>query len=132
MTSYGLADLQRRHSVPDQQADEPAEKPDRTPAGVLARSVLSVPHPRRSLGRWVPLRRSASTSPLRGAATPAHFAVVQFLVRAGGRRSFLAARYAQMGVGYHVIHDPLLQVLDDELRTTKARSRTRSPSCGWG
>ncbi len=26
-------------------------------------------------------------------------------------------RYAQMGVGYYVIHDPLHQVMDDELRT---------------
>ena len=45
------------HSAPDRQAGQPAAKPDRTPAGVLARSVLSVPHA-------APVARSA------GAAAP--------------------------------------------------------------
>ena len=32
------------HSAPDPQAGGPAAQPDQTPAGVLARPVLSAPH----------------------------------------------------------------------------------------
>ena len=32
------------HSAPDPQAAEPAAKPERTPAGVLAQPLVSVPH----------------------------------------------------------------------------------------
>ena len=195
------------HSAPDPRAAEPAAKPDRTPAGVLARSVLSEPHA-------TPVAGPA------GAAAPSAAALgvdVETLVTEddtpvdnmpsekqqrllteplysswsgpGGGRTFLAAanvgvfpeprnpaivpdvfvsldvqphrnwwdkrhrsyfvwefgkppdlvvgivsnqkgnevgrkrrRYAEMGVGYYVIHDPLHQVMDDELRIYRLRS----------
>ena len=194
------------HSVPDPQAGEPAAQPDRTPAGVLARSVLGE----------LPAAPVAGPA---GAAAPSAAALgvdIETLVTEddtpvdmrsekqqrlltsplygfwsgpGGGRSFLAAanvgvfpeprnpaivpdvfvsldvqvhenfwdkahrsyfvwefgkppelvveivsnqrgnevgrkrrRYAQMGVGYYVIHDPLHQVMDDELRIYRLRS----------
>ena len=189
------------HSAPDSQAGEPAAKPDRTPAGVLARPVLSVPHAAPVAG---PAGAAAPSAPTLGVDietlvteddTPVDNMPSEKQQRLlteplysswsgpGGGRIFLAAanvgvfpeprnpaivpdmflsldvephpnwwdkahrsyfvwefgkppelvveivsnqkgnevgrkrrRYAQMGVEYYVIHDPLHQVMDDELR----------------
>ena len=40
-------------------------------------------------------------------------------------------RYAQMGVGYYVIHDPLHQVMDDELRIHRLREERYERQESW-
>ena len=195
------SEVRSAHSVPDPHAGEPAAKPDRTPAGVLARPVLSVPHAAPVTG---PAGAAASSAAALGVDietlvteddTPVDNMPSEKQQRLlteplysswsgpGDGRSFLAAanvgvfpeprnpavvpdvfvsldvqvhrnwwdkrhrsyfvwefgkppdlvveivsnqkgnevsrkrqRYAGMGVGYYVIHDPLHQVMDDELR----------------
>ena len=194
------------HATPDAQAGEPAANPDRTPAGVLARPVLSAPHAAPVAGPAGATARSAAalgvdietlvteddtpadnlpsekqqrllTEPLYSswsgpgsgriylaaanvgvfpkprnpAIVPdmflsldvephrnwwdkAHrsyfvweFGKVPDLVveivsnQRGNEVGRKRQRYAQMGVGYYVIHDPLHQVMDDELRVYRLR-----------
>ena len=189
------------HSAPDPQAGEPAAKPDRTLAGMLARPVLNAPHAAPVAG---PARAAAPSATALGIDietlvteddTPVDNMPSEKQQRLlteplysswsgpGGGRIYLAAanvgvfpeprnpaivpdmflsldvephrnwwekrhrsyfvwefgkppdlvveivsnqkgnevgrkrrRYAQMGVEYYVIHDPLHQVMDDELR----------------
>ena len=204
------------HSAPDPQAGGPAAQPDRTPAGVLARPVLSAPH------------ASPVAGPA-GAAVPSAAALgvdIETLVTEddtpvdnmpsekqqrllteplysswsgpGAGRSFLAAanvgvfpeprnpaivpdmflsldvqphrdwwdkrhrsyfvwefgkppdlvveivsnqkgnevgrkrqRYAAMGVGYYVIHDPLHQVMDEDLRIYRLSAGSYEQQSPW-
>ena len=188
------------HSVPDPQAGEPVAKPDRMPAGVLARPILGVPHAAPVAGPAGTATRSAALgvdietlvteddTPVDNMPSEKQQRLLTEPLYSswsgpGGGRSFLAAanvgvfpeprnpaivpdmflsldvqvhenfwdkahrsyfvwefgkppelvvevvsnqkgnevgrkrrRYAQMGVEYYVIHDPLHQVMDDELR----------------
>ena len=189
------------HSSPDPQAGEPAAKPDRTPAGVLARPILGVPHTglvARPVGAAAPSAAALGVdietlvteddTPVDNMPSEKQQRLLTEPLYSswsgpGGGRSFLAAanvgvfpeprnpaivpdvfvsldvqvhenwwdkahrsyfvwefgkppdlvveivsnqrgnevgrkrqRYAAMGVGYYVIHDPLHQVMADDLR----------------
>ncbi len=194
------------HSAPDPQAGEPAAKPDRTPAGVLAPPILGMPHATAVAGPAGAATRSAAlgvdvetlvteddtpvdnmpsekqqrllTEPLYSswsgpgagrtflaaanvgvfpeprnpAIVPDVFVSLDVQVHENfwdkAHRSYFVwefgkppelvveivsnqkgnevgrkrQRYAEMGVGYYVIHDPLHQVMDDELRIYRLRS----------
>ena len=193
-------------SAPDPQAGEPAAKPDRTPAGVLARSVLSVPHatpvaeppgvaapPAAAPGVDIETLVTEDDTPVDNMPSEKQQRLLTEPLYSswsgpGAGRTFLAAanvgvfpaprnpaivpdvflsldvqphrnwwdkrhrsyfvwefgkppdlvveivsnqkgnevsrkrrRYARMEVGYYVIHDPLHQVMDDELRIYRLR-----------
>ena len=200
-TGHPSSEVRSAHSAPDPHTGEPAAQPDRIPAEVLARPVLSVPHAAPVAG---PAGAAVSSAAALGVDvetlvteddTPVDNMPSEKQQRLlteplysswsgpGGGRSFLAAanvgvfpeprnpaivpdvfvsldvqvhrnwwdkrhrsyfvwefgkppdlvveivsnqkgnevsrkrqRYAGMGVGYYVIHDPLHQVMDDELR----------------
>ena len=182
------------HSAPDPHAGEPVAQPDRTPAGVLARPVLSVPPPApvagpAGLGVDIETLVTEDDTPVDNMPSEKQQRLLTEPLYSswygpGGGRSFLAAanvgvfpesrnpaivpdvflsldvqphsnwwdkahrsyfvwefgkppelvveivsnqkgnevgrkrqRYAAMGVRYYVIHDPLHQVMDDDLRT---------------
>ena len=190
------------HSAPDPPAAEPAASPDRTPAGVLARPALSVPHTApvagpagaaAALGVDVETLVTEDDTPVDNMPSEKQQRLLTEPLFSswsgpGGGRSFVAAanvgvfqeprnpaivpdvfvsldvqvhenwwdkkhrsyfvwefgkppdlvveivsnqkgnevgrkrrRYAEMGVEYYVINDPLHQVMDDELRIHRLR-----------
>ena len=195
------------HSAPDPQAGEPVAKPDRTPAGVLARPVLRAPHVASvagpagavaasvaALGVDIETLVTEDDTPVDNMPSEKQQRLLTEPLYSswsgpGGGRIYLAAanvgvfpeprnpaivpdvflsldvephrnwwdkrhrsyfvwefgkppdlvveivsnqngnqvgrkrrRYAQMGVEYYVIHDPLHQVMDDELRVYRLRA----------
>ena len=194
---HSSSEVRSAHAAPDPHAGEPAAKPDRTPAGVLARPVLSVPHAgpvagsagaAAALGVDIETLVTEDDTPVDNMPSEKQQRLLTEPLYSswsgpGGGRSFLAAanvglfpeprnpaivpdvfvsldvqphrnwwdkrhrsyfvwefgkppdlvveivsnqkgnevsrkrqRYAGLGVGYYVIHDPLRQVMDDELR----------------
>ena len=193
------SEVRSAHSAPDPHAGAPAAQPDRTPAGVLARPVLSVPHAAApvagpagaaaALGVDIETLVTEDDTPVDNMPSEKQQRLLTEPLYSswagpGEGRSFLAAanvgvfpeprnpaivpdvflsldvqphrnwwdkahrsyfvwefgkppelvveivsnqkgnevgrkrqRYAAMGVGYYVIHDPLHQVMDDDLRT---------------
>ena len=204
------------HSAPDSQAAEPAANPERTPAGVLAQPLVSVPHATAVAGPAgaaaalvAALDTDLETLVTEDDNTPVDMRsekqqrlltspLYSFWSGPGGGRSFVAAanvgvfpvprnpaivpdvfvsldvqvhenwwdkahrsylvwefgkppdlvveivsnqrgnevgrkrqRYAEMGVAYYVVHDPLHQVMDDELRIYRLREERYERQESW-